>query len=298
MGFGASLAGRFLATAALTAASLSTAGAEESVPSERASSSSLSPDLCRNKANLLARVLASDFVVKISEEGAAPDRSMIEEAQATSDSIGPGVVSPADCARIDEALRLVSAAASSSGVRSAAPGELQAEYITRARQFDAYVQAVSLPDRSAWPEEIRRRFAAAQLKAAQAAKLAEDKHFGDAKSVMDSAYQEMLEVVRALNDGKMVVHELIFHSPDEEYVYEKERNRSYEMLLQIAVDKSETSEELRAHITQVIAENNQLRLAAEARYDKGEPVAAIREFEAASRNLAKALRLTGVMVWE
>lgn len=254
--------------------------------------------LCRNKSALLARYLESAQVRDITDAGAPAAVEMIERARALQS--GDVAISPSadGCAQIDEGIRLVSAAAALSGDRPADAKELRARYLERARQFDAYVQAISLTARNAWPQEVRRRFAAAELKSAQAARSAGEGDFASADVAIEAAYGEMLEIVRALNDGKMVVHELIFKSPEEEYRYEKERNRSYEMLLQIAAEESGTSAELRAHLAAVIAKNNLSRQAAEEMATNGEAAGAIRGMEAASRDLAKALRLTGVMVWE
>lgn len=254
--------------------------------------------LCRNKAALLARYLGSPSVKQLDEIGSPESREMIAGAREINDSIDQGAISAGECRRVDEALRLVSAAAALAGAKPVDSREQRMKYVERARQFDAYVQAVSLTSPSAWPQEIRRRFAAAELKSAEAAKLAEEGRFPQADDAIESAYREMLEIVRALNDGKMVVHELVFKSPEEEYRYEREKNRSYEMLLQIAAGESGTSEELRAHIARMIALNSERRRAADRFSLRGDPADAIKEIESASRELAKTLRLTGVMVWE
>lgn len=254
--------------------------------------------LCRSKAALLARYLESDPVRDVIETGPPASVDKIERARALQEENAAGAGTGDPCARVDEALRLVSAAASQSGARPESAKVQRAHYLERARQFDAYVQAISLTARNAWPPEVRRRFAAAELKSAEAATRANDGDYARAEEAIEAAYREMLEIVRALNDGKMVVHELVFKTPEEEYRYEKERNRSYEMLLQIASEESGASPELRAHLAQVIAKNNLSRQGAEQIAAKGEAADAIRAMETASRELAKALRLTGVMVWE
>jgi hypothetical protein len=291
----ASVGRRIAAVVAVSAAVTLGSGAAEDASELNVEGASA---LCRSKAALLARYLESEPVRELAEAGSPASVEMIDRARALQEENAAGAVADGGCAQIDEALRLVSAAAAQSGVRQENAQDQHAHYLERARQFDAYVQAISLTARNTWPQEVRRRFAAAELKSAEAAKRAGEGDFARAEEAIEAAYGEMLEIVRALNDGKMVVHELIFKTPEEEYRYEKERNRSYEMLLQIAAEDFGASPELRAHVAQVIARNNLSRQGAEQKAASGEAAGAIREMEAASRDLAKTLRLTGVMVWE
>lgn len=253
--------------------------------------------LCENKTVLLDRYLENQSTRDIEENGAEAAKWMIARAHELSRASSAGAAAEDGCKHIDEALRLITAAAASEREGTDADAD-KSYYLQRAGQFNAYLQAMSLTQRADWPGDVRERFATADLKFAEAAKHADDGDFAAARATIEIAYRELLEIIKLLNDGKLVVHELVFKTPQDEFQYERDRNRSFEMLLQIAVDEIAPSRELAAHITHVIDENTRHRTLASQLAEAGDPAQAIVEMELASRELAKALRLMGVMVWD
>lgn len=250
--------------------------------------------ICEQKALLLKHLLNSASTRRTEEAGTPAAKEKIARSRAISESLTPGALRREDCARADTALRLMSGAAAGNG--GPARQDAKSRYIARRRQVRAYVQAISMSPRSSWPDAIRRLFAAVDLKSIEAAKLAEGGRYEAAYEAIDQAYRDMLVVVRAIKNGETVVHELKFETPQEEYQYELDRNRSFEMLLQISIVDSPVSEELSRHYARVVTANDGHRREAAALADAGKFGDAILKLELANRELGKMLRLMGIFV--
>ncbi|HXI88217.1 MAG TPA: hypothetical protein VNH64_12215 [Parvularculaceae bacterium] len=276
--------------AALTLAASNPASADDRDQAESAR-------LCQSKASLLKRYLETPAAANIERAGSEAAKGALAVARARLKATDDGAAFSGGCAEFDEALHLINTAAAYAPKPRDAK-EDRAAYRKRYEQFSAYIKALSASPRAEWPAELRRRFAQADLKIAEAGKYAAESRFSDARIAADAAYQDLLYVVKGLNDGKLVVHQLVFKNPADEFRYEQDRNRSYEMLLQLAIKDTPPSPELAALVQRVISENFVRRAAAGRLSEAGDDRQATAEMEVASRELAKTLRLVGVMVWD
>lgn len=125
---------------------------------------------------------------------------------------------------------------------------------------------------------------------------AADEQDGEASRILAAAYGMALVTLSELRPGEAALNEPGLNSVAEAYAYERRRNESHEMLLEILVQESQPEGDQRQLIYHYWAAHQQLhRHAAE--------LAAIRDFQSAAkvmRNatevLVRALRLTGMMI--
>ncbi|MDH3639200.1 MAG: hypothetical protein OES09_12185 [Gammaproteobacteria bacterium] len=105
----------------------------------------------------------------------------------------------------------------------------------------------------------------------------------------------VLEValVRA-RDQDTLVYELKFDSPKEEYAYERERNRSHIMLLDMLRQSRPTSAQAAGHFEKLLERNEILKREAEAQAARGEIEEAVKTLEQGTASLVQALRIGGL----
>jgi hypothetical protein len=105
---------------------------------------------------------------------------------------------------------------------------------------------------------------------------------------------DMVEVaLSGARKNDVLLHELSFKSPEDEYAYEKQRNESYVMLIGLLQDGHETSDASRHYVEGVIAANTQLRDEAASHASKGDYKRAIGVLEKGTDKLSRALRMSG-----
>ncbi|MFQ5563399.1 MAG: hypothetical protein ACE5FO_07505 [Parvularculaceae bacterium] len=254
--------------------------------------------ICARKARLLESYLNSPSAKKIETQGARQAQELVARARERLKSGMPESGATGDCPNLDEGLRLIVSAMTASGLKETDENKHKAGYALRARQLNAYIQALSVSSRRQWPSEIRQQFADAEIRIARAGRLAAEGRYEEAHKTIETAYATVLAILRDLHDGKSILHRLVFETPLEEYQYEVDRNRSYEMLLIIALDESPVSNELTVHVAEVFSINDSMRAEAHNQVEAGAYADAIKTMESASRKLAKTLRLLGVMVWD
>ncbi|UCD68717.1 MAG: hypothetical protein JSW48_00980 [Betaproteobacteria bacterium] len=102
-----------------------------------------------------------------------------------------------------------------------------------------------------------------------------------------------VELVR-LRHQQTLIHELKFDTIEEEYVYERKRNRSYAMLLQMAIHEVEVRPAVSSQPTKTLQTNESERDRAESAARAGDPAQALKIIEAATNELVQALRKTGM----
>ena len=103
-------------------------------------------------------------------------------------------------------------------------------------------------------------------------------------------------VDNALSDARhneVLLHELKFESPEEEYSYEVSRNDSYVILIDLSQKKSTISQAEITYVQNLINENAQLRAQAEELANKGDIEKGIAVLEKGTDKLSRALRISG-----
>ena len=103
-------------------------------------------------------------------------------------------------------------------------------------------------------------------------------------------------VDNALSDARhneVLLHELKFESPEEEYSYEVSRNDSYVILIDLSQKKSTIPQAEITYVQNLINENAQLRAQAEELANKGDIEKGIAVLEKGTDKLSRALRISG-----
>lgn len=91
----------------------------------------------------------------------------------------------------------------------------------------------------------------------------------------------------------VLIHELVFDSPKDEYIYEKKRNESYVMLIKLLQEKQNGSDASRQYVNKIVAANGGIVTEAELHAADGDNETAIRVLEKGTEKLSRALRLSG-----
>jgi len=91
-----------------------------------------------------------------------------------------------------------------------------------------------------------------------------------------------------------VVYELKFNSPEEEYAYERERNRGHLMLLNMLRESRPTAAQSARQFDILLEKNEVLKREAEEHADRGEIKEAVRKLEEGTQNLVRGLRMGGL----
>lgn len=96
-------------------------------------------------------------------------------------------------------------------------------------------------------------------------------------------------------DRDTLVHELKFDTPEDEYDYEKQRNMSYRLLVDILEKEKAGNEDGLAKIRAAVEENSKIREEAEGLVRDGDVRAAISRLEEGTETLARVLRMSGLV---
>jgi hypothetical protein len=260
--------------------------------------------LAEQKLKLLEAYMRAPSLAKVAESGNVEAENLLVQARQRLDVIRAALAADelANASRfLDEALRDVSTAAAlvakSSPPRSEHQqreryGKLQAQI----RSFLASVDEALQENRSsqavaAAADRLNRLTARAERAAAAG-------RYGDANKLLAEAYQIAVTVVAELRHGETVVSALTFDTPADEFDYERNRNGSYEMLVDLMLAERESNRDLRGLAGRAVAESRRLRAEAAALAESGDYPVAIRTMEAATRHLVRVLQAGGLPVPE
>jgi len=120
-----------------------------------------------------------------------------------------------------------------------------------------------------------------------------------ALATLDLAYREIVDLVSNFRHGHTVVVNKVFETPQEEFEYERQRNQSYNMLVQIALaERGEAQSGLANLAARLAAESVTLRDQAERESASGDVVTAISTMERATERLLVILRAAGLIMIE
>lgn len=130
------------------------------------------------------------------------------------------------------------------------------------------------------------------LLAAQAS--AREENYADANRKLATAADMVEGAVSRARDKETLLHELNFATPRDEFDYEKQRNRSYELLVGLLKAEQGGSDARLAYMEKLIETNRNSCAHAERLAAEGDVRAGIERLEQATDTLARALRASGV----
>ena len=126
----------------------------------------------------------------------------------------------------------------------------------------------------------------------QAAILEEEDQPEGALVMMSQAYNVLKGALEELRGGETLVRSLTFGSKAEEYVYELDRNNTHMILMNVLVKDQKPN----ATIERFLNDARSLRLEAEATAVKKDYSAAIQELDKSTRQLIRAIRMSGIYI--
>jgi len=115
--------------------------------------------------------------------------------------------------------------------------------------------------------------------------------FGAANAKLEAIAAAVESAVSTARHQETLTHELKFDSPAEEYAYEQQRNRSYEMLIGLLQSRP-ASHAARVNVQKMLERNETLRDDARTLADRGETEAALEKLELATEYLVRTLRMS------
>ena len=280
----------------LLAASLAAAPA-----SGQSTGDAVSPEMASQKARMLEGFFSS---YRLREAlGENPDAVGPLEAEARA-NLAAGNAALAD-GRTSEAMELFDAGmrAVARAIAMASPGkpwDAQAAshaFAARRRHAELYLAALERADDLSVAESAHVASLRARLGEA-------DRQFagGDlkpARETVEHVYRDIIALVSDIRSGHTVVVSRVFETPRDEFEYERQRNRSYDLLVQITLaERGADQPGLAGLAARLIADSEALRDQAEQEGASGDFVTAIGTMERATERLLVVLRASGLVTME
>jgi hypothetical protein len=117
-----------------------------------------------------------------------------------------------------------------------------------------------------------------------------------ARTHLDRAYEEVKLSVEHLRAGETLLRELKFDTPEDEYVYELDRNDTHRMLLTILLEEKMKDERTKKRVAPLLESADNLREEAKKLAGEHNFVEAIGVMERSTKEVVKAIRGAGVYI--
>lgn len=253
-----------------------------------------------SKLGLLGRMLEGDVMTKRVESSGNPlAQEKLHQARAVHQRAaaqqGAGAFSAADQSA-NEALRLVREALKAADNKVVDAARLKAEFQSRRERVlgfrDAYtrIQAEKTRSRGGMLDEGE-----LETLVTQADALARQGRWEEGGQLLARAGVLLEQALTRLRDKETLVHELKFASAEEELQYERNRNHSYALLLDLVVSEKRTAG-LPELVQRAVAANQAALARADEAVRASDTSGALRILEGATAALAQTLRMAGLPV--
>lgn len=254
--------------------------------------------LLSQKLQLLESLLRSPAAKKIEDSMKPAAKTLLAEtgallAQARAQMAADNLTAAA--AALDDGLRKISQATALVGKAASprSPTQEAARYRRLRRQTEAYVRFLAGQSAAGGPALARLDDLLAQAGGHAAAA-----RYDEANRLLGEAYRLAVVTASESRRGQTVVSSLNFETPAQELDYERRRNGSFEMLVEVMLEQAEDPARLRGLADRYIAESRKLRDQAEALAQGGDHPGAIDTMEQATRRLVLVLRAGGLNIPE
>lgn len=270
----------------------------ESRSAPRTGAATSSEVVVRSKLRLLEAMLApggpASRLDAAHEEAVRRGAAVARQRHAAAvEALAAGRLSDADT-ELSMALRELGNALRQSGDPEQARRQARrryAELVDRVKGFrDAYDRIVADKART---QEGLLDVAELDGAVALAAGLAGEGRHGDAVEILGRQSEKLETAITRLRERETLVHELRFETPEAEYVYERERNRSFELLIGIALREPGAEERIGPAAQRAVAANHQTRSSAQSIFDRGDAAGAVHVLEEGTAKLIRVLRQAG-----
>jgi len=157
--------------------------------------------------------------------------------------------------------------------------------------FRLYVQRAMVKSEDNNPLDADQLSSLMQL----AGNLSQHENFGEANDVLNEAYMLTITAVSALKGGTTIVYSQDFDTPEQEYLYERERYKGLMQLFQMISPDGQLPDKFKWTGKSLQNSSNAFQQA-ELRASRAEYPAAIKDMEAATKQLTQVLRLLGLPI--
>jgi hypothetical protein len=261
----------------------------------------VSPEMAGQKARMLETFFSS-YRLRAAL-GSYPDAAGPLEAEARAKLLA-GKIALAD-GRVAEAMEMFDAGmrAVSRAIALTSPATrwneqaASEDFAAQRRHSESYLSVLESTDDISTAE--RTKVASLRARLAEADQQFANGRLRPALDTLDHAYRDIVDLVSDIRRGNTVVVSKIFQTPEEEFDYERKRNQSYDLLVQIALaERGENKPGLTSLAARLSAESTALRVQAEQESAGGNAVAAIGTMERATERLLVILRASGLVMME
>jgi len=269
---------------------------------QQADAKSETERLLTQKALMLEAYLGSQRAADALRSGEPKNIEVVERARADlaegAEALGRGDLKRAEQS-LNAGLRQVSTLVLQQGARAANPAAKKGDFKARRSQIDSFIRSLEAGSDAASLSPWTGRLAVAKKGLQQADAHYDQEKYAEAHARLVSIYEDVVVIVGEARRNQSIVYRLAFATPADEYAYELERNKSYEILVDIAIaEKPNPDKALRPYILKLVGQSRELREQAGAQAASGDHLKAIGTLEDATKHLVKALRSAGVMVME
>lgn len=277
--------------------------AEQAVPRQAQATAAESERMrIEQKLSLLETYLDSASVRQIDEGNSADAKAMVAESRRlmaeARQALASGRYLEANRV-VTDALRSISSASrlvarTGSGET---PQEARENFVKLRDQIRSYLRVLARDAPAAAEGQEDHALAQIESLTREAVSLAEAGDYAEANELIAAAYRSAVLVVADRRDGQTVTARLVFETPMAELDYERQRNESYEMLVELMVGaQPDLAVSLRPLADRSIGKSRALKRQAEAQAADGEVDAAIKTMENATRELIRALQASGLPI--
>ena len=261
----------------------------------------VSPEMATQKARMLTGFFSSDRLrqaMAANPEAVAPleteARAKLAAGQAALDA---GQAAEA-VALFDAGMRAISRAVALGSSKSKWDAQAASvAFVARRRHAELYLSVLENADDITAAEHAS--VAGLRARLGEADRYFANGAFEQAGATLDSAYRDIVDLVTDIRRGRTVVVSKIFETPHDEFEYERQRNQSYVLLVQIALaERAEEQLGLAALAARLTTESAMLHDQAEREAEDSDFVAAIATMERATQRLLVVLRASGLIMME
>lgn len=258
--------------------------------------------LLGQKALMLEVYLGSKRVAEALRNGEPKNIEAVEHARAdladAAQALEKGDLKRAERS-LNSGLRQVSTLVLQQGARAENLAARKDDFTKRRSQIESFIKTLEAGSDAGSLSPWFGRLSVARKALEQADALFQEQNYAEASARLVSIYEDVVVIVSEARRNQSVIYRLTFATPAEEYAYELERNKSYEILVDIAIaEKQNSVTASRSYILKLVGQSRELREQAGVQATGGDHVKAIGTLEEATGHLVRALRGAGVMVTE
>lgn len=286
------LSGAELVTAGESAPGTQAAGGGQTTPQQR---------LLENKLKLLEKLIYDNPAVqRIEGSDNAEAKALLQTARAAHERAGSELA----LARLDkcesylnEGLRAISDASRRVSAATSDASAAQTRYQELHARVQSFKEAFArvTTDKGSQVSGVLDDTRVQQL-TDEAQRLSEERRYRDAADRLNEAAKLLEAALAEALHQKTLVYALKFNSPEEEYAYEVERNRSHMMLIKLLLARESLPTGSREYILSMVDQSEKRRLEAQSLAAHGETDKAIAMMEDATKSLVQALRSGGMAI--